>query len=51
MAIVFVGRVASLTCSGLVKTAYSVGGIFFGHRRDDTEPRMEGWIEIVHIVA
>ena len=37
--------------SKLVKTADLVGTIFCGHSRGGMEPRMEGWIEIVHIVA
>ena len=36
---------------GLVKMADLVGAIFYGHSRDDTEPGMEGWVEIDCIVA
>ena len=37
--------------SGLVKTVDLFGAIFYRHSRDGTEPRMEGWIEIDHVVA
>ena len=37
--------------SGLVKTADLFGANFSRHTMDGIEPRMEGWIEIVHVVA
>ena len=37
--------------SRLVKMVDLVGAIFYSHSRDDTELRMEEWLEIDHIVA
>ena len=37
--------------NGLMKTADLVRAIFCGHSRDGTEPGMEGWAEIDHVVA
>ena len=37
--------------SMLEKTADLVGANFYGHSRDDTEPKIEGWVEIDHVVV
>ena len=37
--------------SGLVKMVDPMEANFCGHSRDDTEPRMEGWAEVDHVVA
>ena len=51
MAVVFMGRSASWSGSGLVKMADLVGAIFCSHSRDGTEPRMDGWAKIDSIVS
>ena len=37
--------------SGLVKMVDPVGANFCGHTKDDTEPMMEGRVEIDHVVV